>query len=79
MSRLVCHDCARDARFEIAPAASVARVDLRPVESGGTGTVSGRNGPGRCSGTVRAGRVARLVGVADGQPRVAYGAASRPL
>ena len=37
MSRLVCHDCARDARFEIAPAASVARVDLRPVDSGERG------------------------------------------
>ena len=37
MSRLVCHDCARDARFEIAPAASVARVDLRPVGERGNG------------------------------------------
>ena len=34
MSRRVCHECARDARFEIAPAASVAQVDLRPVDSG---------------------------------------------
>ena len=37
MSYLVCHDCARDARFEIAPPALVARVDLRPVDSGARG------------------------------------------
>ena len=37
MGYLACHDCARDARFEIAPPASVARVDLRPVDSGERG------------------------------------------
>ena len=34
MGCMVCHRCAQDARFEIAPAASVVRVDLRPVDSG---------------------------------------------